>query len=524
MIIVVLMGTLLALTMALALWLSRHMLRAAAAADQLSLVTRQHIHLFQGGQLNEAVVEKTKVRLRQQLERGEIAAVEGSLRPGPQYIVQLRALTEIGTDQAALLLERQLLRRLSKDPLEQSWYWIDLAHSLRQLHREESLPQLLQCAATAGDFPLGYFLAAEIICFPGFAKYLSQPDTHHGKMAWRLLHRTLEGLRNGVPLQVIAEAHLGEMVEKIWDQPPTEVTPLAVRLALESLRLLRLSPHLDKLFADENLDQEALNWQMSRLAALESVWQQYLRKAPLNLVWQMTSATMEDWPDLLAALNDLRVDTRATLLPWLDRADFGPVELALEVLTWSRDLQVGAKLRSWAQQRVPMAHRAQGKRRAATPSRSSLPADIPYRGILRALRGHGSKDTESFLLLAAQDWDPLFRAAAIGSLGWWEPLNWSAVIACLQQSRRDPAPEVRQAARSALARMGECQALQWFRQALTCENSQQVHDTIKLVAAEGLTLLWPDLDRLADADNPDIAFHACEALEWLREEMVKQPV
>ena len=73
--------------------------------------------------------------------------------------------------------------------------------------------------------------------------------------------------------------------------------------------------------------------------------------------------------------------------------------------------------------------------------------------------------------------------------------------------------------RTALARLGERQSLQWFRQALTSENSGAVHEGIQVVAAEGLTLLWPDLDRLADADDPDIALHAREALERLSEEM-----
>jgi len=39
------------------------------------------------------------------------------------------------------------------------------------------------------------------------------------------------------------------------------------------------------------------------------------------------------------------------------------------------------------------------------------------------------------------------------------------------------------------------------------------------VALEGLTLLWPDLDRLADAEDADIAHHAREALERLGEEL-----
>ena len=48
---------------------------------------------------------------------------------------------------------------------------------------------------------------------------------------------------------------------------------------------------------------------------------------------------------------------------------------------------------------------------------------------------------------------------------------------------------------------------------------QRVYDTIQAIAAEGLTLLWPDLDRLADAEDSDVAHQACEALERLGEEL-----
>ena len=81
---------------------------------------------------------------------------------------------------------------------------------------------------------------------------------------------------------------------------------------------------------------------------------------------------------------------------------------------------------------------------------------------------------------------------------------------------------MRQAARAALARLGERQALQWFRQTLTSEDPQRVHETIQAVAVEGLTLLWPDLDRLADAEDADVAHHAREALERLCEEMERR--
>jgi hypothetical protein len=78
---------------------------------------------------------------------------------------------------------------------------------------------------------------------------------------------------------------------------------------------------------------------------------------------------------------------------------------------------------------------------------------------------------------------------------------------------------VRHAARAALARLGERQALQWFRQGLMSDDSQRVHETIQLIAIESLTLLWPDLDHLADSEDADVAHHAREALERLNEEM-----
>ena len=74
-------------------------------------------------------MESAKTRFRDLLERGEVEAVEASLRAGMQYVVQVRALAEIGTDDAGRILERQLQRRLTDDAIEQAWYWIDLADS-----------------------------------------------------------------------------------------------------------------------------------------------------------------------------------------------------------------------------------------------------------------------------------------------------------------------------------------------------------------------------------------------------------
>ncbi len=239
MIFVLILAIVLPMLLAAAFLLGRHLPRRRQAEDLFSPVTRQHIEIFQGGRLNEAAIEAAKRRFRDLLERGEDATVEASLRPGMHFVFQVRALAEIGTDAAGKILERQLHRRLTDDQLEQSWYWIDLAGSLRTLHREESLPHLLRCADSAAAVPLGHFFAAETACFLGFAGYLRQPETPLGRSALRLLHRVLEGFRFGLPAQVIAEARLGEIIENLWDHRPEGFHPLMVRIAHETLRFIR---------------------------------------------------------------------------------------------------------------------------------------------------------------------------------------------------------------------------------------------------------------------------------------------
>jgi hypothetical protein len=514
MILIVLLPVLLAAALLL---VRRH--RQQYLRDELSPISRQHIDLFQGGQLSESAVESTKARFRDMLERGEVAAIESSLRAGMQYVVQVRALAELGTDDAGRILERQLHRRLTEDQIEQAWYWIDLANGLRTLNRVQSLPHLLRCAETASDPPLGQFFAAETICFLGFAGYLRQHETPLGRSSLRVFHRALEGLRFGVPPNVVAEARVGEMVETLWDCRTERIDPLVVRVFVEALRVLRRSPHAETMLSGEASEQEAFNWQMSRLAALEPAVSDFLGEAPSLLCQRLPDASIEEQRDILLALIDLRAEAGEAVLPLLATPRYPHAELALESLTWSSHPRIAPLLREWVLERVPMVRRAQRRRRAAAPRRGSISSELPYRAILRTLRGHPSAQTEAFLLLAARDWDPAIRLSAVASLGWWEPLQRQEVLLALQDARRDPNPEVRQTARAALARLGERQALQWFRQTLTSEDPQRVHDTIQTVAGENLTLLWPDLDRLADAEDSDVAHHAREALECLCEDM-----
>jgi HEAT repeats len=498
--------------------LGRFWQRWRYGTESLSEVTQQHLEIFQSGEFNESAVEQVKRRFHVLFERGGERAVEASLRPGLQFVYQVRALAEIGTDAAGRILERQLARRLSSDQVEQAWYWIDLAACLRLLNRQESLPHLLRCSEDARATPLGHYYAAETVCFLGFAGYLRQPETPLGQAALRVLHRMVEGLRFGVPPQLVLEARLGEMIETVWDHRPAGAAALHVRLVHEALRTLRRAPHMKAMLGEETAEHEALDWQFSRIASLESPFRDFLKEAAVQLLVSVRSAEGLELVDVLHALNDLRIDAGAELLPMLQRSSCEERELMIVALRWSRDPVAGAWLREHARQLVPMAKRAKARPQADAPRRPSFGEEIPYSEILYSLRGHPSVETERFLMLACQDWDPLIRIAALGSLGWWEPLLPGEMRACLGKCRRDPSPDVRQTARAALARLGERASLHWFRQALLADDPHQVAEAAHVIANEGLTLLWPELDRLLDADA-DVALHAREAVERMAEEM-----
>lgn len=493
--------------------------RRLASRDELSPISRQHIELFQGGSLNEAAVESTKARFREMLERGEVAAVEASMRAGMQFVVQVRALAELGTEDAGRILERQLARRHTDDQLEQSWYWIDLANGLRSLNRAQSLPHLLRTADQASDVPLGQFFAAETVCFLGFAGYVRQAHTALGRSALKVLLRAMQGLRAGVSPAIVCEARLGELVEALWDSRPDVVDPLAVCVFREALRLLRRADHLGDTYG-EAAERETFDWQISRLNALEPGLEDYLSDAPPELCRQLPRASQAEQREILLALAELRAEAAEAVLPLLAINRYPHVDAVLETLLWSRDPRVGPVLREIVLQKVPMIRRAQSRPRAQPPRRPSVGADVPYAGILRALRHHGSSATEAMLLLAARDWDPTYRQAAIASLGWWEPMQRRDVLGTLQEAvQRDSNSEVRVAARAALARLGERQALTWYRHRLTNENTQVVFDAVQAIATEGITLLWPDLDRLADAEDGDVAHYAREALTRMGEDL-----
>lgn len=502
-----------------AILVGRFLRRRPVGELDITPTAQQHFELYQGGNLNEQEVLAAKRHFHEVLRQGDLERIRAAFRPGLRFVVKVRALAELGSDEACAILEEQLARRHTPHRLEQNWYWIDVANSLRMLGREESLPHVLECGKHSDEMPLLHLYAAETVCFPGFAAYLSDLDTPHGQMALRLLHRAAEGLRNGVPPQVVIEARFGEMVERLWDHRPEEHHPLLVRLFLEVQRHLRRAESLEDQLAEEPFEKEAYRMQRSRLAALEGSLDDYLAEAGPALAAQLHRLKGPLLKDCLLALADLRHDAGEPLLELLKDSHFAYPEQAALALRWSKDPDVAAQLREWAAHQIEPHHRAMKPLRAWPPRAPSVPPEFPYRAILHSLRGFPSPETEQFLLIAAHDWDPTFRAQAICSLCWWEPFARAETLMHLQSARFDPNADVRHAARAALARLGERQALQWFRQALSSDSRQCVLDAIHTIASEGLTLLWPDLDRLPDLDEPDLAFFAKEALEQMNEEL-----
>ncbi len=498
--------------------ITRWLRRRRPVQEPLSDVCQQHIDLMHGGQLDDVELEATKKRYTQWLHDDQIDRIEASLVPGLSYVVRVRALAELGSTEACKILERQLGRIIIDDAVEQSWYWIDVAHCLHMLAHDESLPALLDRLTEVDDFPLVHFYAAEIVAFHGFSSYLADFPDRYGEAAIRAAHRTLEGLRCGISAQIVAETRLGEMIESIWDQHHKQVHPLLVRLFSEVLRHQRRAAQYSIDLADEHFEQEAYEMQVSHLATLEDDLITYLAQAKQLLPKRTDRTTPEALRDWLDALQELRADAGVTLVRLLrDNPNLPLSEQAIITLGFSKAPQAAAFLRETAARTLPATQKqshwwpwAQKKRFHQAPVTAAA---------LIALRYHPSEESEQLILAGARSADTLIRSSAISSLGWWEPIRRKAVQMYLQDARYDSDGEVRHAARAALARLGERQALQWFRQGLASENRQIVMESIQAIADEGITLLWPELDRLVDEEEPDLASCAREALEQMQEEL-----
>ncbi|MCI0705639.1 MAG: HEAT repeat domain-containing protein, partial [Planctomycetia bacterium] len=405
---------------------------------------------------------------------------------------------ELATPVAAQVLERQLNRALTGDPVEQSWYWVDIVAGLRRLNRAEALPAVLQCADRAIELPQGAMLAAEVIAFPNFPSALQQPTSTIGRMALRVLVAAACAGRDGVlDPSTLARAGLGDTLASVAEAVERIADPWLTLAVIEAERIFRRLGHWSRFLSPEV--RPLAERQAMRLWATADRRLEWLAGAGARLLARFPMADTREQAVSLRCLVELRADV-TRLFPHLPDHRLPWWSEAIRALQWSASLVVGPVFASQASR---LARKAKNHPRAVA--------------LLCALRGHACNEAEWALLHAAHAEELTLRRAAISSLGWWPPFDPDAVVRCLRVTRTDPNAELRRFAVAALARLGERTALAEVAAGLASEEASIRQSTAMTIASEELTWLWPELETATESADPDTALAACEALERLRE-------
>ncbi len=476
--------------------------RQAALRPLISSVDRQHKHLCAGGRFGEAAVETTAARFRELLRNGHAAELERELRPGINYALQVQAIASLGTVEAGAVLERQLNRQLSRDPIEQTWYWVDAASGLRQLRHLSVLPTLLQCVDKASHLQQGVILAAEVVAFPNFPAILTDLTGPLARPALRAIVLVARGCREGAidPATILAIG-VGDILAKLCGSSPPIPDAWLTMAILEAERLHRRIGQWKRLLDQEF--QPLAERQGFRLWEMATRRAEWLQGAQSRLLERFSIAPSEEKAAILGCLNELHADIIG-LFPHLPdpRAPWW-IE-AMHGLTWSQSAVAGPVL-------------ARQARDLISSRRNQYRATI----LLLALRGHPCPESECVLLSASGSINPNLRQSAASALGWWPPFNPTAVLSVLQMLRNDPIHnEIRQSAMAALARLGVRTALDEIREELRSEEPAIRTATARRIAGEELSWLWPDLQDVAESDDPEPALAAIDAIERLRENAV----
>jgi hypothetical protein len=463
-----------------------------------SAVDRQHRHLQAGGRVGPAAVESAAGRFEALLKAGRWADVERELSPGVGYAVQVRALAAVGSAEAARVLERQLVRRLSDDPVEEAWYWADVAAGLRHLGLATALPAVLKCADAAAGLPAGPVLAAEALAFPSFAAALTSPADPLRRPALRALVAVSAACRAGdVPPAAALRAGLGDLLAAATEAAAPAADPWLALALLEAHRLGRRVGHWERLLPPEV--RPLAQAQGARLRASAGPRAAALRDLPGRLFARFPVAPSDEQRATLRFAFEARADV-APLFPHLPDPRSPWWAEAARGLTWCRSPALGALLAGRAARWL-----VSPRRRGRAPV------------LLPVLRGHPGPDAERVLVRAAAAGDPCARRAAASALGWWPPVRPDEVLAVLRDLRAAADEPARPAAVAALARLGERAALAEVQRGLRADDREIRVATARRVAAEGLSWLWPELQELAEAGDPEVALAAAEAAEVLRE-------
>lgn len=487
---------------------------ASAVVSQVSgAVTSQHLHLFQGGMLSETTVASVREEFCEKLDRGDTAAIEATMQPGLEFVVRVRALSEIGSEEAARLLERQLQRDHTRDPLEQSWYRIDVAHALRQMNHPGSLSALLEQLPTLSRSPLNGLYAAELVCFPGFGDLLEHPESRAGRLALRAVTQTLKAVRSGIiSPQLYHDARLGDLIAKTVLLSSEQTDPFVAGVFLEILRHCRRISALRQATASNSNDAGDRGYetgsQFEALEEAEPIVREYLHGIADDLMDLWASASPETRGETLHVFDDLRIAPARLLREPAIVASNDPNTVGL--LRWSAERESASTLHRLAHAETIARLMPGFLNRSSTDRRVAA---------LLALRGHPSHRTEAILCRAAGDGDPLVRIAAIRSLGWWQPLDRTEVLDCLRTALADDDARLRHSSRFALARLGNISSLNVLHHMLDREPADRLHLLLEELAEEGIVQLWPEVAEMMSRTDDGIASHARETLARMSEEM-----
>jgi hypothetical protein len=481
-------------------WLPRPARLVPAAVPAGPGVDRQHRHLRAGGLVGEAAFEQTKARFRELLAADRAAEVEAELRPGLAFALQVRALAEVGTPQAGRVLERLLGRPLTRDRVEQAWYWADVAAGLRAINHAAALSAVLRCADETAGLPQGAFLAAEAVGFANFPTLLHDPSHPDARPAVRALTRAARGGRDAtVDPAALVRAGLSDHLVALGETAPHAADPWRAAAVVEAARVSRRLDHWGRFLPSEVrplAEQQAL-----RLRSAVDRRKAWLAEVVGRLVDRFPFLRPDEQTAALVVFAELRADVSVLFPAPPDRRAAWWAE-AVRALTWSRPPAMGPALAGLAEKLLR--------------SRRSRPhAAVP----LSALRAHRCPEAEQALIRGLSATDPGVLQAACGAFGWWHPFDPATVVKCLRTVREGAEAGVRQAATGALARLGERAAVDEFTAALAGEEPELRQAAARTVAAEGLTWLWPDLQAVADGPDPDTALVASESLERLREQL-----
>ncbi|PHX64037.1 MAG: hypothetical protein CK551_02880, partial [Planctomycetaceae bacterium] len=283
----------------------------------LSPVSRQHLEIYQGQDLPVWLMDKTKNKISNYLENGMVMQVEAMLRPGLDYVVVVRSLLELGTNQSFEILQKSFGKTRSKDPLEDLWYAIDITNALRQVNRDNILPEIVTYLCQRRELAIAPLFAAEIVSFDSFPELLKSPIPQERNLAVVVLSMAMDGLQSGISLEVFAEAKIGSLYELVWDNRIQYNCAALVVLFQNGIKFLKRYHGMNEILEQELQNPEDFRWQISRLDSLELSIKSYLSNAQTALVHQLEKSSWGEHLEVLRALYSLKCAPPVSAWEWL---------------------------------------------------------------------------------------------------------------------------------------------------------------------------------------------------------------